>query len=211
MSNKMNKRHRKLVLLGKSSVGKTTIVDALRGKEFNEYQSSTVGAAYDCIELDKFKVEIWDTAGQERFLSLSPMYYRGANIILLVFDVTELLTINRLYYYLDSILEAVTTDYRCIVVGSKCDLISWDELERIEKDIIFEVSKYNSKLKHPLEFIFISSKEAYNIDNLKEKIIVNCRKTLVELDIDDNGDFVKDNKVRLSNISKLVPDKCSCG
>lgn len=70
----------KLVLLGDTSVGKSSIVIRFVKGQFSEYQESTIGAAFltqtvsvqDC----HVKYEIWDTAGQERYHSLAPMYYR---------------------------------------------------------------------------------------------------------------------------------------
>ena len=196
------KDHRKVVLLGKSSVGKTSVVDVLREQPFKEYQCSTIGAAYNCVHLDKFKLDIWDTAGQERYLCLSPMYYRDSNIILLVFDVSELLTINRLYYYLNKVIEEVSSDYRCIIIGAKCDLISYDELDRIEKDCITEFSKYDNKLKHPLDYVFISAKDGYNIDKLKSKITEHC-------DQIKTADNKSDKTVKL-DATNIRSNYCSC-
>jgi small GTP-binding protein len=72
----------KLVLLGQSTVGKTSIINVAEGGSFSEDQSATIGA---CFHIKKMKVgstgiklHIWDTAGQERFRALAPMYYRGA-------------------------------------------------------------------------------------------------------------------------------------
>lgn len=208
----MNNLHRKLVLLGKSAVGKTSIASCLRNKDFDEYQETTIGAAYANIELGQYKLDLWDTAGQERYLSLSPMYYRGSNIILLVFDVSNPLTINRIYYYLDKILEDVSTDYQCIIVGSKCDLVNLTEFERIKKIAIFDLSMYNKKLKRPLDFEFISAKDNYNMDELKKKIIKHCENIVVksQLDIDENGNIIKNNTLKLKTY-KWGPDKCSCG
>ena len=72
----------KLVLLGDSAVGKSSLVLRFVRGQFFEYQESTIGAAFltQTVALNDttVKFEIWDTAGQERFASLAPMYYRGA-------------------------------------------------------------------------------------------------------------------------------------
>merc|ERR1712174_192060 len=83
----------KLVLLGDTSVGKSSIVIRFVKGQFSEYQESTIGAAFltqtvpvqDCT----VKFEIWDTAGQERYHSLAPMYYRGAQAAVVIYDVTS--------------------------------------------------------------------------------------------------------------------------
>lgn len=83
----------KLVLLGESAVGKSSLVLRFVKGQFLEYQESTIGAAYltqtvtlpDCV----VKFELWDTAGQERYHSLAPMYYRGAPAAIVVYDVNQ--------------------------------------------------------------------------------------------------------------------------
>jgi len=70
----------KLVLLGESAVGKSSLVLRFVKGQFHEYQESTIGAAFltqtVCLDDTTVKFEIWDTAGQERYHSLAPMYYR---------------------------------------------------------------------------------------------------------------------------------------
>ena len=84
----------KLVLLGDSAVGKSSLVLRFVKKQFFEYQESTIGAAFltQTITVDDctVKFEIWDTAGQERYHSLAPMYYRGAAAAVVVYDLTNM-------------------------------------------------------------------------------------------------------------------------
>jgi len=83
----------KVVLLGESAVGKSSLVLRFVKREFHEFQESTIGAAFltQTIQVDDttVKFEIWDTAGQERYHSLAPMYYRGAQAALIVYDITS--------------------------------------------------------------------------------------------------------------------------
>jgi Ras-related protein Rab-5C len=83
----------KLVLLGDSAVGKSSLVLRFVKKQFFEYQESTIGAAFltQTVAVNDFvvKFEIWDTAGQERYHSLAPMYYRGAAAAIVVYDITN--------------------------------------------------------------------------------------------------------------------------
>ena len=87
-------RHFKIVLLGDAAVGKSCLVAQFVRGEFHEFQEPTIGAAFLTQTLtledgDVIKFEIWDTAGQERYRSLAPMYYRGAQAAVVVFDVTS--------------------------------------------------------------------------------------------------------------------------
>ena len=96
----------KLVLLGESSVGKSSLVLRFVKNSFSEHQESTIGGRHFVyllchslvaafltqtlqVDGDTMKFEIWDTAGQERYNSLAPMYYRGAHAALVVYDVTK--------------------------------------------------------------------------------------------------------------------------
>jgi len=85
----------KLVLLGDSNVGKSSLVLRFVKNQFNNEQVTTVGAAFlqspvplDDSE-DKIQFGIWDTAGSERYKALAPMYYRGAEAAIVVYDITS--------------------------------------------------------------------------------------------------------------------------
>uniref|UniRef100_A0A2K5L3E5 RAB5A, member RAS oncogene family n=1 Tax=Cercocebus atys TaxID=9531 RepID=A0A2K5L3E5_CERAT len=83
----------KLVLLGESAVGKSSLVLRFVKGQFHEFQESTIGAAFltqtVCLDDTTVKFEIRDTAGQERYHSLAPMYYRGAQAVIVVYDITN--------------------------------------------------------------------------------------------------------------------------
>ncbi|CAD6929619.1 unnamed protein product, partial [Tilletia laevis] len=89
----------KLVLLGESAVGKSSLVLRYVKDQFDDYRESTIGAAFltQTLSLDPqttIKFEIWDTAGQERYKSLAPMYYRNANCAVVVYDITQAVRIS---------------------------------------------------------------------------------------------------------------------
>ena len=85
----------KLVLLGDSNVGKSCLVHRFVKHQFNSDQVTTVGAAFlqSPVPLDdsddKIQFGIWDTAGSERYKALAPMYYRGAEAAIVVYDITR--------------------------------------------------------------------------------------------------------------------------
>uniref|UniRef100_A0A3Q0SKR9 RAB5A, member RAS onco family n=1 Tax=Amphilophus citrinellus TaxID=61819 RepID=A0A3Q0SKR9_AMPCI len=83
----------KLVLLGESAVGKSSLVLRFVKGQFHEFQESTIGAAFltqtVCLDDTTVKFEIWDTAGQERYHSLAPMYYRGAQAAIVLRPATS--------------------------------------------------------------------------------------------------------------------------
>jgi len=84
----------KIVILGDSGVGKTSLMERYVNERFVQQYKATIGADFLSKEIaidDKLvNMAIWDTAGQERYQSLGPAFYRGADACLLVYDVTDL-------------------------------------------------------------------------------------------------------------------------
>jgi small GTP-binding protein len=120
--------HHKLVLLGDTSVGKTCIVHRLVRDIFYEVQESTIGSAFTTkiIQTDKsiVKFEIWDTAGQERYRTLAPMYYRGARVAIVVYDITDKQTFENAKKWVNEIQLRGLPDVIIALVGNKTDLES---------------------------------------------------------------------------------------
>ena len=86
----------KVVLLGESGVGKTSIISRFINNFFSENVISTTGASYAGITMifdefggKKIRFEIWDTAGQEQYRSLTKIFYKDAAAAVLVYDITR--------------------------------------------------------------------------------------------------------------------------
>ena len=86
----------KVVLLGESGVGKTSIISRFINDTFEEGLVTTTGASYACKDMEfkdynnqVIKFEIWDTAGQEKYRSLTSIFYKDSQIAILVYDVTS--------------------------------------------------------------------------------------------------------------------------
>ena len=133
----------KLVLLGDTSVGKSSIVIRFVKGQFSEYQESTIGAAFltqtvpvqDCT----VKFEIWDTAGQERYHSLAPMYYRGAAAAIVVYDITSLESFQRAKSWVKELQMQGSPDVVIALAGNKIDReddreVSADEAKQYADD-----------------------------------------------------------------------------
>ncbi|KAF4315718.1 hypothetical protein BBO99_00007754 [Phytophthora kernoviae] len=86
-------REVKVVLLGDTGVGKSSLVLRFVTNNFRPYSESTIGASFMSkmivVNDTPIKYQIWDTAGQEKYHSLAPMYYRGAAAAIVVYDITR--------------------------------------------------------------------------------------------------------------------------
>ncbi|KAI8443160.1 RAB5B, member ras oncogene family, isoform CRA_b, partial [Phakopsora pachyrhizi] len=116
----------KVVILGMQGVGKTSIVHRYTTGSFSYSLTSTIGASFCTKKLSvdgcKVRLQIWDTAGQERFRSMAPMYYRGANAAILVYDLTNQESFSDIQNWIDELRQNMTSDLIIQIVGSKADL-----------------------------------------------------------------------------------------
>lgn len=141
----------KLVLLGESAVGKSSIVHRFVKNTFDDLRESTIGAAFltQSISLPEFKTtvkfEIWDTAGQERYKSLAPMYYRNANAALCVYDITSRSSFNKAQDWIKELKKQAPEGIIISLVGNKVDLI---DKRQVEED---EVLQYIELLNNDFE------------------------------------------------------------
>ncbi|XP_026001255.1 ras-related protein Rab-17 [Astatotilapia calliptera] len=116
----------KMVLLGSSGVGKSSLALRFNKDEFRSI-SPTVGCAYltQLVRLSNatLRFEIWDTAGQEKYHSVTPLYYRGAHVALLVYDITQRETFVRAQVWLKELEKQYIPGSTVIwLVGNKGDL-----------------------------------------------------------------------------------------
>ena len=129
----------KVVLVGESGVGKTSLISQFIEQEFYELQTSTTGATFSTklINVEKYNteilLEIWDTAGQERFRSMSKIFYKEAAIAILVYDITKQQTFTELNnYWLNAISQSAPEDVILGVSANKSDLVDYEEVDENE-------------------------------------------------------------------------------
>merc|ERR1712000_195293 len=119
----------KLVLLGESAVGKSSLVLRFVKDQFDDYRESTIGAAFltQTITLDEnttVKFEIWDTAGQERYKSLAPMYYRNANCAVVVYDITQASSLDKAKSWVKELQRQANENIIIALAGNKVDVVN---------------------------------------------------------------------------------------
>lgn len=177
MDRKPIKNNYKTVILGDSSVGKSSIGTKFTNGNFNSFQEPTIGAAFlkGSIDLDnsKYTFEIWDTAGQERYQCLAPMYYRGAVFAIVVYDITSYKSFKNAKLWIDEVMIKGDTEV-IILVGNKVDL---DAKRKVEQTEALEYANQNNllfaetsaKSGENVEEIFIQVIKKYNTFNIKKK------------------------------------------
>lgn len=116
----------KVVLLGDMGVGKSSIALRLVHDQFNANSVTTVGAVCWTKSVStkngQVKLQLWDTAGQERYHALAPLYYRGASVAVVVYDITRRETFGTLKDWVRELKMQGPSNILIAVVGNKADL-----------------------------------------------------------------------------------------
>ena len=162
----------KILLIGNSNVGKSSLFLRFVDEIWKENFVPTIGVDFKIksIKIDNktIKLQIWDTAGQERFKSILSSYYKGANGILLLYDITNINSFKSLSNWLIDIEKNSSKNVKKILIGNKCDL---NELRKIPINKGKEFADtYNMK------FIETSAKNNVNINecfNILGKELIN--------------------------------------
>jgi len=125
----------KVVFLGESGCGKTSLIARYVDKTFTSTLTPTVGCAGRLVTYEYLGRELtlllWDTAGQELYRSLTPVYYRNSAAAVIVFDVTSKATFEQVPGWISE-LQSVVGDIVMVVCGNKCDLESDRVIEELE-------------------------------------------------------------------------------
>ncbi len=137
----------KLVVIGPTGVGKTCLIKRLHKDVFDDKSSATIGATFRAMSISKDKqgrvLALWDTAGQERYLSLAPMYVRGAHIILLVCRRTDNQAYLNLMRHYRQVAGCIPKKARLFVVETYADESdkSQKSAERLRKELSQEAKE----------------------------------------------------------------------
>ena len=186
----------KLLTLGDTEVGKTSIVLRYSDDKFHQNKISTIGVDFKVKMVtkgnEKIKISIYDTAGQERFKNIVKHYYKGANGILLIYDISKRITFEKLQFWLDDLKENADIDNLFIyLVGNKNDKVE-------EREVSFEEGNKFAKEKN-LPFIEVSAKTGENINQLFDDMIKGTILKIVNFDKKYNN---LSNSINLSFLDK---------
>lgn len=154
----------KVLLIGSAGVGKSSISGQFIEGHFDQESTQTIGVdlKIKVIKLNNsekgVKIQLWDTAGHERFKSITTSYYRGADGVILVFDLSRKQSFDELSFWMDEIKSYAPKDVVFFLVGNKNDLLDRNvNINDIEKFII------DNNIKNYIE---VSAKSNFNINKL---------------------------------------------
>ena len=157
----------KALLLGDSDVGKSSLILRYTEETFNSKLVNSIGVDFKMkkkeVDGKIIKLQIWDTAGHERFRSITYSYYRGANAIIIVFDLSDKKSFISITEWLKQIEKHANENVFKFLVGNKSDLVE-------ERKVTYEEAKQYAD-DHELPYIETSAKEGININELFDESI----------------------------------------
>ncbi len=200
----------KIILVGESSVGKTSIITQYLYKKFSpdEIKSTTSCDKWEKeikLENDKIiKCEIWDTAGQEKFRAVNKIFMKNTKIAILVYDTTNKETFVQLKYWYNTTNE-INTNFDVIfgIVANKSDLFELRQVT-INEGKDFAKNYCNNSL-----FFETSAKDYESVNELFEDVIEKYDLMMIENKNKNNGDDEENKSVSLSQ-TKVNEEKNSC-
>ena len=199
-----------LLIIGDSTVGKTSIITRFANGTFDSNYLATVGldnfTKDEIIDNKTIRIKIWDTAGQERYKSLTKGFFRNAEGVMLVYDVTNSETYENLKYWMQSIknnLGENMGEIPIIIIGNKIDCqereVSVEEAENFWKEQGFP-------------YFETSAKTGENIDKTI-KFLVKQVINVKEGNKEENKDYTKSIKIEKDDKNEVKngeAKKCAC-
>jgi small GTP-binding protein len=150
----------KLILIGNSGVGKSCILQRYMKHTFEESYKCTIGVDFlmksIVINGQTVKLQLWDTAGQEKYKSMVSSYYRGANVALIVFDITNHQSFDSLPMWIENFYKNGPEQKNIILIGNKKDLADLRQVTQQEAEAFSETNN--------MMYFETSAKEGDNIE-----------------------------------------------
>ena len=212
----------KVVLIGESGVGKTSIISQFINETFQVNMESTSGATFSSKVVtlsnkNKIKLEIWDTAGQERYRALTKMFYKDAAAAILVCDITDKNSFIQIKEYWVDQIKQNNDNIILILVANKSDLI---EKEAIDED---QVRNFANELNanfivssalnaSGIEDIFVTVGNRYfeKKNNKNNNSLDFSENKNLDLSLSQNDIKKKNIKLKLDDVKKQVIKKRNC-
>ena len=192
----------KIILVGDSNVGKTSLINRFMGFEFQENYACTINADFKIktLSIDQLtgaELTVWDTCGQEKFRSMTRQYFKDAHGVILVYDVSNEISFRGLNVWLNEIKNNTKGEVSIVLVGNKIDIFERKVSQK-------EANEY--ALKNGLLYVETSSKEGINIDTPFENLANDIIKKIKENPDSDYNESVE-QKLRKINERNAIERK----
>jgi len=192
----------KVILVGESGTGKTSLINATMGLKFQEHLDSTAVNNFSSktinVNSKEYVLNLWDTIGQEKFRSLTRIFIKDSKIVILVYDITVMKSFNELNYWYKIIHDILGDEPVVGICGNKQDLITREQVKE-------EVAKKYAEEKN-LPFKLTSAKNPLSFNKFLEEMV----KKYVEKNegVKDNKHKKKGEKVKINNNKNTKKKKC---
>lgn len=183
-------------MLGESGAGKTSLCDRIARNKFSDTYISSIGVDFILYSVrneknEIVKVTLWDTAGQERFKAISKNFYKNADAVILVFDLSDIKSFTKIEMWLTEVLKnTYNDDIKFILIGTKSD-----KYKMVKDTMITEFKK-----KHNLDYYELSSKKDDRTIIIKPfnklAVEVNAKLPIIK-DIDTDINIKPDKPVKI--------------
>uniref|UniRef100_S4RIU7 Ras-related protein Rab-36 n=1 Tax=Petromyzon marinus TaxID=7757 RepID=S4RIU7_PETMA len=206
----------KVVVVGDLAVGKTCLINRFCKDTFDRDYKATIGVDFEVERFEicgvPFSLQIWDTAGQERFKCIAAAYYRGAQVVLVVFDLADIESLDHAKQWLkDAMKENDPDSVLVFLVGTKKDLLSEGQCSRVESDAI----KIAKEMK--AEYWSVSAKTGDGIKDFFFRIAAQAFEDCLLKELErpqapaakiGGGDFVKVDRSNANVYDEANQKKC---
>ena len=157
----------KVILVGESGTGKTSLINATMGLPFKESLESTTANSFSSktitINNKEYVLNLWDTIGQEKFRSLTKIFIKDSKIVILVYDITRKASFNELNFWLKMIQDILGDEPILGICGNKSDLFVKEQVKEEE------VKKYSEEKNIP--FKLTSAKNPMSFNKFLEDLV----------------------------------------
>ena len=190
----------KAILIGGHYVGKTSLINVTIGLKFDTNLKPTITSSYVekkfIINQKKYLVKLWDTAGMERYRTLNKLFYKNADIVIFVYDITRKDSFDELNFWTSEIKKELGENLILGLAGNKTDLVDIEEVdESIARDYAKNIKaefKLVSAKENPDIFISFLNEMLIKYINKNQSIIANRKGNNIKINMDMNKNKKKD-------------------
>jgi small GTP-binding protein len=177
----------KAVLLGNSGVGKTNLINTCVGMNFEENTNTSTSGSFVqkniTIDNKNYIINLWDTAGQERYKSITKIFLKKSELVIFVYDITDLNSFKDLPEWITLAKEMIDNDYICAIVGNKSDLYMREQVNEEEAKKFAESKGW--------QFQLVSAKKNPTTFSVFLKELLEEREGLSKSELKDSSSLLK--------------------